>query len=96
MKLYAENPGILFDYVIDATRVKNTNFLSVEARRIYKRAYHLPQTGLVAFVGLGTWLKLMTVIFTQVLGRQKSAQWFKTEADALVWLKQKRVENPQG
>lgn len=96
LQLYTRNPGMVFHYLVDTTKVSRANFVSVEARRIYKRTYHLPQTGNVAFVGLGPWLKLMTTIFTHVLSRQYSASWFNSEVEALAWLKKERSQGSLG
>jgi hypothetical protein len=90
LAMYSVNPGIIFDYVVDASQVSSANFISAPARRLYMRAYKLPQTGRVAYVGLGRWLTLMTSIFTHLSSRTYPTQWFKTETEALAWLKQQQ------
>jgi hypothetical protein len=88
LELNGNNPGIVLHFLVDGSRVSNSQFISPAARRIYKRLYSLPQAGNIAFVGLGRWLKLLTVIFSQVVRRRYRTQWFTTEAEALAWLKE--------
>ncbi len=85
--LYASEPGAIFDYLIDGSRVSNSTSISPKARKFYRRVYSMPQTGRIAYVGLGKWLQLMTGIFSHVVNRKYPTQWFDTAEDALGWLK---------
>ncbi len=86
--LYAQIPGKIIDYLIDGSHVSNSTSISPKARRFYKRVYGMPQTGRIAYVGLGKWLKFMTAIFSHVVSRKSPTQWFNTEEEALKWLQE--------
>ncbi|OGY37541.1 MAG: hypothetical protein A3E36_04735 [Candidatus Andersenbacteria bacterium RIFCSPHIGHO2_12_FULL_45_11b] len=88
IELYMSNPGAIFDYIIDGSRVSSSKSISPQARKFYKRVYGMPQTGRIAYVGLGAWLKLMTGIFSHVVNRKSPTQWFQDEAEALAWLEE--------
>ena len=88
--LYAGDPGVIFDYLIDGSRVSNSTSISPKARKFYRRVYSMPQTGRIAYVGLGKWLQLMTGIFSHVVNRKYPTQWFNNDADALAWLKEQQ------
>jgi hypothetical protein len=45
-----------------------------------------PQINKLAFVATGTWLKIMTSVFTQFSNKWEQVKWFDSKEEALAWL----------
>ena len=62
-------------------------YVGSEAREVYLNLYRQPQVNKVAFIGMGTWLRTMTSLFTAVTGRWGKSRWFNDdqEEEARLW-----------
>jgi hypothetical protein len=79
--------GTETDYVLADMSETTTELPTKEARKVFKESLAILNSRKVAVVGASPAARMMAKIVLALTGQSKISHFFKTEAEALAWLK---------
>ena len=87
-KIFADNPDKNFYGLADLTPLANQiSYMSEEIRDGYARIIDHPRITKIALFGANVFFEVATNIIINTTGRRDKTHMFKTEAEALEWLR---------